>query len=91
MGSPHEAKLLGCSRGTEVVVTLRMGTPAAPRLCPGSRVGGSFSGFVLGALVGVLSVCFDFSIIVVVLGEFWCFLLLFLFKADSRWVLQWQL
>lgn len=44
-----------------MVVMLRMGNPAAPRVCPGPRVGCSFSGFPLGGLMEVLFVCLYFS------------------------------
>lgn len=57
-GSLQEAELPSCSRRTEVVVMVRMGTPALLLLQSFVlRVGGSFSGFLLGVLVEVLFVC----------------------------------
>lgn len=53
-----------------MVVMLRMGNPAAPRVCPGPRVGCSFSGFPLGGLMEVLFVYIFLFIIAVVLREF---------------------
>lgn len=54
-GPLQKAKLLGRCRGTEVVVTLEDGRPhagcrAAPRLCAGPSVRGSFS--ILGGFWG---------------------------------------